>query len=665
MKGLEGRARVVIASVKPEIDNGQFSAKRIVGDEVAVEADIYSDGHDVLSAILLYRYESDSEWSETPMRPMVNDRWAGSFMVVKTGSYFYKVIAWADRFKSWRNDFAKRVEAGQEDISVNLLVGIQLTSEASERAVDSDRQTMSHWLKILEANKTKQEVKIQLVLSDELASLINKYSDRHFAVTYLKELSIQVDREKARFSTWYEMFPRSCVAKPGQHGNFKDCEARLSYIAKMGFDVLYLPPIHPIGHTNRKGKNNFLIATKNDPGTPWAIGSEEGGHKDVHPSLGTLNDFRSLVNKAKKQDIEIALDMAFQCSPDHPWVKEHPEWFRWRPDNTIQYAENPPKKYQDIYPLNFESENWLELWEELKSVIIFWIQQGIYIFRIDNPHTKPFRFWEWLIGDVKKLYPDVLFLSEAFTRPKVMYHLGKIGFTQSYTYFAWRNTKWEITQYCTELTQTEVSDYLRPNFWPNTPDILTEYLQVGGRASFIIRLVLAATLSSSYGIYGPAFELCENQPKEPGTEEYLDSEKYEIKYWDINRNDSLKDFIARVNRIRVENPALQSNANLHFYPVENERLICYAKHTDDLSNIILVTVNLDPHHIHTGWVELPLEELGLDAEQPFQVHDLLSGSRYLWHGSRNYVELNPQIVPAHILRIRRRTRTERDFDYYL
>ena len=665
MEELEGRARVIIAGVKPEIDNGRFSAKRIIGETVVVEADIYCDGHDVLSAILLFRSEADTAWSETPMKLVVNDRWAGSFLVTKTGYYCYTVSAWADRFKSWYSDFAKRVEAGQEDLKINLLVGLKLISEAGERADDSDRQTITQWVKTLEAKKTKQEEQIKLILSDELASLINKYSDRRFAVTYSKELTIQVDREKARFSTWYEMFPRSCGTKPGLHGNFKDCEARLPYIANMGFDVLYLPPIHPIGHTNRKGKNNTLIVTKNDPGTPWAIGSEEGGHKDVHPQLGTLNDFRSLVSKAKKNGIEIALDIAFQCSPDHLWVKEHPEWFRWRPDNTIQYAENPPKKYQDIYPLNFESENWLELWEELKSVIIFWIKQGINIFRIDNPHTKPFRFWEWLIGEVKKLYPDVLFLSEAFTRPKVMSHLGKLGFTQSYTYFAWRNTKWEITQYCTELTQTEISDYLRPNFWPNTPDILTEYLQVGGRASFIIRLVLAATLSSSYGIYGPAFELCENQPKEPGTEEYLDSEKYEIKYWDINRNDSLKDFIARVNRIRVENPALQSNANLHFYPIENERLICYGKHTDDLSNIILVIVNLDPYHIHNGWIELPLEELGLDAEQPFQVHDLLSGARYLWHGLRNYVELNPQIVPAHILRIRRRTRTERDFDYYL
>jgi len=429
--------------------------------------------------------------------------------------------------------------------------------------------------------------------------------------------------------------------------------------------VLYFPPIHPIGRTHRKGKNNISGAGPDDPGSPWAIGSEEGGHKDVHPQLGTLEDFRQLVAKAGEHGMEIAIDLAFHCTPDHPYVKEHPEWFRWRPDRTVQYAENPPKKYEDIYPLNFESKKWQELWNELKDVVLFWIDQGGRIFRVDNPHTKPFHFWKWLIGEIKKDHPDVIFLSEAFTRPKVMYQLAKLGFTQSYTYFAWRNTKWELSQYFTELTQSEGREYLRPILWPNTPDILTEYLQMGGQPAFMARLVLAATLGASYGIYGPAFELCENRPKEPGSEEYLDSEKYEIKNWDISRADSLRDFITRVNRIRRENPALHGDWSLCFHSTDNDHLICYSKQTDDCSNVIFVVVNLDPHHTQAGWVELSLPELGINQQVPYQVHDLLSDARYLWHGPRNYVELNPQVVPAQIFRVRRKVRTERDFDYFM
>jgi starch synthase (maltosyl-transferring) len=502
-------------------------------------------------------------------------------------------------------------------------------------------------------------------LSDVVSQLMDRYSDRRFAVQYLHELRVSVDREKARYSTWYEMFPRSCAAKPGQHGTFKDCEEQLSHIAGMGFDTLYFPPIHPVGHTNRKGRNNSVSAGPNDPGTPWAIGTAEGGHKAIHPKLGTIEDFHRLIRKADEHGMEIALDLAFQCSPDHPYVKDHPAWFVWRPDGSIQFAENPPKKYQDIYPLNFESDDWQGLWEELKSVVMFWIEQGISVFRVDNPHTKSFYFWEWLIASVKKDHPDVIFLAEAFTRPIVMYQLAKLGFDQSYTYFAWRNTKWELTQYFTELTRSEVNEFFRPNLWPNTPDILTEYLQFGGRPAFMARLVLAATLGASYGIYGPAFELCENQPREPGSEEYLDSEKYELKHWDIDRPGNLGDFIARVNRIRRENPTLQSNSNLEFHPVDNTELICFSKHTDDLSDTVLVVVNLDPHHVHSGWIKLPLEELKLDMRQPYQVHDLLTEARYLWQGARNYVELDPAISPAHIFRLRRRMRTERDFDYYM
>jgi starch synthase (maltosyl-transferring) len=664
MQGNQGKTRVIIEGVKPEIDYGCFPIKRIIGDRVVAEADIFADSDDVLSAVLLYRKENDPHWIEVPMEFLVNDRWRGSFNVTELGRYRYTFMAWVDRFKSWRQKLAKKVEAGQ-DVSVDFLVGAQIIAEVSHRATKREAHTMQRWAETLSSTQVPEIDRAKLALSEEVALLMGKYSNRQFATTYPRELVVLVDREKARFSTWYEMFPRSCGSEPGRYGSFKDCEERLSYVSAMGFDVLYLPPIHPIGRTNRKGRNNIPTANPDDPGTPWAIGAQEGGHKAIHPQLGTLGDFRRLITKAQKYGIEIALDLAFQCSPDHPYVKGHPEWFRWRPDRTVQYAENPPKKYEDIYPLEFETEHWRELWEELKSIVLFWIEQGVRIFRVDNPHTKPFAFWEWLIGEVKKDYPDLLFLSEAFTRPKIMYQLAKLGFNQSYTYFAWRNTKWELTQYFTELTQTEVREYFRPSLWPNTPDILTEYLQSGGRAAFMIRLVLAATLGANYGIYGPAFELCENRPKESGSEEYLNSEKYELKNWDIDSPDSLKDFIARVNHIRRENPALQSDWSLRFHSVDNDQLICYSKQTDDLSNVILVVVNLDYRWTQSGWVELPLEVLGLDAYQPYQVHDLLSDARYLWQGPRNYVELNPHTCPAHIFRVRRRMRTEQDFDYYM
>ena len=448
------------------------------------------------------------------------------------------------------------------------------------------------------------------------------------------------------------------------HGTFADCEARLPYVAAMDFDVLYLPPIHPIGVTERKGPNNRARATADDVGSPWAIGADAGGHKAVHPPLGTLDDFRRLVARAEELGMEIALDLAFQCSPDHPYVREHPEWFLHRPDGSIQYAENPPKKYQDIYPFNFDSEAWRELWAELKSVVEFWIAQGVRIFRVDNPHTKPFAFWEWLIGEVRRERPDVIFLAEAFTRPGPMYRLAKLGFSQSYSYFAWRNTKSELTDYFTELAAAPLAEFFRPNLWPNTPDILTEYLQFGGRAAFMVRLVLAATLGASYGIYGPAFELMEHAAREAGSEEYLDSEKYELRHWDLERADSLRDFIARVNRIRRDNPALQSNRSLKFHSIDNEALIAYSKTSRDGRQAVLVVANLDPHHAQSGFLDIDLPSIGLAAEQAFQAHDLLSGARYLWNGPRNYVALDPQRSPAHIYRIRHHVRSERDFDYF-
>jgi starch synthase (maltosyl-transferring) len=647
----DGRTRVVIEGVKPEIDGGRFPIKRTVGEKVVVEADVLADGQEVLFSVLLYRKEGAPQWTEVPMEPLVNDRWRGEFTVSELGRYRYTLQAWVNPFQSWRQDLQKRIDAGQ-DVSVDVLVGAELVWGASRRARGDDKKRLQSAAATL-TGKGNSARKARLALDEQLASLVVRYSDRRSVTTYERELTVEVDRELTRFSTWYEMFPRSCAPEPGRHGTFRDCEERLPYIAAMGFDVLYLPPIHPVGHTHRKGKNSSPAAGPREPGSPWAIGSEEGGHKAVHPQLGTLEDFHRLVDKAREHSIEIALDISFQCSPDHPYVREHPTWFRRRPDDTVQYAENPPKKYEDIYPFDFETEDWRELWEELKSIVLFWVGQGIRIFRVDNPHTKPFAFWEWLIDEIKRDHPEVILLSEAFTRPKIMYRLAKLGFSQSYTYFAWRNTKWEFSQYFTELTQTEVREYFRPNLWPNTPDILTEYLQSGGRPAFMTRLVLAATLGASYGIYGPAFELCENRPREPGSEEYLNSEKYEIKQWELDRPDSLKDFIARVNRIRRENPALQSDWSLFFHQVGNEQIICYSKRSDDLKNVILVVVNLDPRYTQSGWVELDLGELGLDPDESYQVHDLLTGARHLWQGRRNYVELDPRVVPAHVFRLGR------------
>ncbi len=656
----EGRRRVAIERVTPEIDCGRFAVKRVLGDPVVVEADIFADGHDAISAVLRFRHARQPDWDEVPMALIENDRWRGLFTVVELGTYEYTVLAWVDRFQTWTRDLRKRLHAELE-VTGDLLIGAELVEAAAARASEADGELLRRYAARLRGGQEHAEV----ALEPELAELMARYDDRPFASQYQRTLRVTVDRERARFSTWYEMFPRSCSPEPGRHGTFRDCERRLPYIAEMGFDVLYLPPIHPIGQTNRKGRNNSLVAGPDDPGSPWAIGAEAGGHDAVHPALGTLDDFRRLVERAQQFGIEVALDLAFQCSPDHPYVRQHPEWFRWRPDGTIQYAENPPKKYQDIYPFDFETEHWRELWAELKRVVLFWIGQGVRIFRVDNPHTKPFLFWEWLIADIKRDYPEAIFLAEAFTRPKVMYHLAKLGFTQSYTYFAWRNTKEELEQYFTELTQTDVREFFRPNLWPNTPDILTEYLQHGGRPAFMARLVLAATLGASYGIYGPAFELCERVPLAPGSEEYLNSEKYEIRSWDLQAPHSLAPLIARVNRIRRENPALQSDRNLCFHRIDNPEMIAYSKATDDRSNVILTVVNLDPHHTQSGWVTLPLEELAIDPLHPYQVHDLLSDSRYLWHGPTNYVELNPQILPAHIFRLRRRVRAEQDFEYYL
>jgi len=658
--------RAVIESLRPEIDAGRFPIKRTVGDKVEVTADIFCDGHDLLSARLLYRTKSQSEWNSSPMREIVNDRWAGAFRIGTQEAHVYTVEAWPDAFKSWIRDLKKRKDADQ-DLSLEFLVGAELIAKAASRAGNSaDTDALRESARqLLELHKNDPERAFELSASEELAIVMDRHPDLDAATRYDRELTVVVDRDLARFSSWYEMFPRSCTADASQHGTFRSCIERLDYVAEMGFDILYLPPIHPIGEIERKGKNNSTARLQADVGSPWAIGSKLGGHKAIHPQLGALDDFRELLAEAEKRGIEIALDLAYQCAPDHPYVHEHPEWFRIRPDGSVRYAENPPKKYQDIYPLNFDSEHARELCQELKSIALYWIAQGIRIFRVDNPHTKPFAFWEWLIGEVRGRHPDVIFLAEAFTRPKVMYRLAKLGFTQSYTYFTWRNTKWELTEYFQELAQTDVREFFRPNLWPNTPDILTEYLQYGGRPAFVIRLCLAATLGANYGIYGPAFELFENRPVRSGSEEYLDSEKYQIRAWDIARPDSLKDLIARINRIRKENRALQTGENLRFHTVDNEQIIAFSKMTEDRSSVIVVLVNLDPHYKQSGWIDLPLDYFQIEPQQEYQLHDLVTEDRYLWQGPRNYVELDPQRMPAHIFRLRRRVRSEQDFDYFL
>ena len=658
----DGRVRAVIERITPSVDDGRFAAKRVVGDTVVVEADCFTDGHDTLACLLLWRRAGEPAWHEAPMAPLVNDRWRGSFVAESVGRYEYTVSAWVDHFLSWRHDFARRIDG--DDLRVAAQVGAGLIDAAAERARGKEQTQLKSWAARLRSVIDPQVLKT-LGLDEEFAAMARRYPDRRYASTYPVEHPLVVDRERARFSSWYEMFPRSAAPERGRHGSLRDCEARLPSIAKMGFDVLYFPPIHPIGRSNRKGMNNALVAGPKDVGSPWAIGSAEGGHTALHKELGTMEDFRRLVASAKTHGMELALDIAFQCAPDHPYVKAHPQWFKWRPDGTVQYAENPPKKYQDIFPFEFESDDWRALWQELADVIRFWAGEGVRIFRVDNPHTKPFPFWEWAIGELKAEYPDAIFLAEAFTRPKVMHRLAKLGFTQSYTYFAWRNSKHELTEYFTELTQGPGREYFRPNAWPNTPDILTEYLQFGGRPAFVVRLVLAATLAASYGIYGPAYELLEATPREPGTEDYLDSEKYQIREWNRDAEQSLSDLIARVNRARRDNPALQSDASLRFFDVDNDSLMCYAKSDAAQENLVVTVVNLDPHHVQSGWVELDLAALGIDAKTPYQMHDLLSGARFLWSGARNFVQLDPQRAPAHVFALRRKVRTERNFDYFL
>ncbi|MFP4543482.1 MAG: alpha-1,4-glucan--maltose-1-phosphate maltosyltransferase [Candidatus Kapaibacterium sp.] len=662
---MRNNKRVIIENLKPQVNCGEFPIKRVLGESVEVTADIICDGHDVLSAELLYRY-NDNEFKNISMNLHVNDKWQAGFVVQKTGIYSYTVQAWPDHFKTWHRDILKKIDA-EVEYAPDLITGADLIDETLKTYSEMDgagRTFLENTADYLRNEDTAPEERASVLMNGELFAVMAMYPVRKNAVKHEKELIVLSEPIKARFSAWYELFPRSVGVNGKPHGTFSDVEGHLDYISALGFDVLYLPPIHPIGESKRKGKNNSTSAEEGEPGSPWAIGGKEGGHKAIHPDLGTMDDFISLVQAAKVKGIDIALDIAFQCSPDHPYVMEHPEWFRHRPDGSIQYAENPPKKYEDIYPFDFETEAWGSLWDELKSIFTFWINKGVKVFRVDNPHTKSLKFWGWVINEIKKDHPEVIFLSEAFTRPKVMYRLAKEGFTQSYTYFTWRNTKWELENYMTELVATEVKEFFRPNFWPNTPDILPEFLQHSGRPGFLMRFILAATLSSNYGIYGPAYELMEAAPREPGKEEYLDSEKYEVKKWDRDRDNNLKKMISRVNRIRRDNPALHQTNNIRFHHVDNHSIIAYSKQSPDGSNTILTVVNLDPYHKHSGWIQLPLNDMGLDAGS-FQAHDLLSGAYYMWQGEHNYVEIDPGVIPAHIFKIRRRIRTEKDFDYFM
>ncbi|HTC38536.1 MAG TPA: alpha-1,4-glucan--maltose-1-phosphate maltosyltransferase [Steroidobacteraceae bacterium] len=662
----EGRVRAVIDAVLPTVDGGRFPAKRIAGDSVSLEAHCFTDGHDKLRAVLHWKLAGlASADFEVDMKAQGNDVWTAEFVPPQPGRYQCTVLAWVDHFESWRAEFERRED--MNDIRVALEVGAALIDEAAARAAGSDAAILTEWsaqlrdgLKEVVADVT---VLRALALDPARAAIVARYADRSLAAG--ATLYLIVDRKRAAFSSWYELFPRSAAAQIGQHGKFSDVEARLPYLAEMGFDVLYFPPIHPIGRVNRKGTNNALRAKPDDVGSPWAIGAAEGGHKDILPQLGTFDDFDRLLNVARALGIEIAMDIAFQCAPDHPYVTQHPQWFKHRPDGSVQYAENPPKKYQDIYPFDFETSDWRALWNELKSVVDFWIARGVKIFRVDNPHTKAFAFWEWLIGETKADHPEVIYLAEAFTRPKVMHRLAKLGFSQSYTYFTWRNSKQELTDYFTDLSRGPGRQYYRPNVWPNTPDILPETLQSGLRPMYAARLILAATLSANYGIYGPTYELMESTPREPGSEEYRDSEKYQLRHWSLQQPDSLWSLIARMNRIRRENIALQADTGLNFCKIENDQLIAYFKTDAGGSNIILTVVNLDPHQPQSGWIDLDVGALKFDSDQPYQVHDLLSDQRYIWRGRYNYVLLDPQRAPAHVFRLRRRVRSERDFDYYL
>ena len=643
MSFTKGQSRVIIENVQPQVEGGLYPAKRTAGEVVTVTADIFADGHDHIRGHLLYKKQGESVWKTMELKASYNDSWYASFQVNETGKYVFTVKAWVDHFETWYDGFKKKAAAAV-DVKVELMEGALMLKKLS-----ASDPSLKKAASRLEKSDSHSEV-VDYVLSSEFEDIVHQHPLIEFETSFDRELAVVVEHKKANYSSWYELFPRSASLTDGRHGTFKDVIKLLPRVAAMGFDILYLPPIHPIGKINRKGKNNSVRSLPGEPGSPWAIGSDEGGHKAIHPELGTLDDYKKLIAEAKKHGIDIAMDVAFQCAPDHPYVKEHPDWFRQRPDGTIQYAENPPKKYQDIYPFNFECDDWKGLWEELKSVFLFWIEQGVKVFRVDNPHTKPIQFWQWTIAEIGKQHDDIIFLSEAFTKPKVMASLAKVGFTQSYTYFTWRITKQEIIEYMTELVYGPSRNYFRPNFWPNTPDILPFHLQHQSENIFILRLALAATLSSSYGIYGPPYEFCENIPVQ-GKEEYYNSEKYEIKKYDWKKTNRLTDIITILNRARKDHAALQSTWNIQFCQVENPNLIAYLKATEDLTDILLVVVNLDPYNRQWGYVQLPKERLKLSDRINVKLHDVMTDEHYTWTQEWNYTEIDPFKMPFHLFKL--------------
>ena len=647
MNRWEETGRIVITNVYPEIDCGRYPVKRVVGEKFTARADVFADGHDEVKAFFLHKIRGKRKWNIEPMTALDNDKWEASFTPLQQVSYEYTFAGIVDHFTSWQKALKKKFD-DEQDISVELKIGVQMIKDVAGRQNSVLQKKLYQAIKEIESSELS--VSFSIATGDKISLLMAETIDIFETTHYHKILNIEVDSPKALFSAWYEFFPRSTSGGEGKHGTFKDCEEIIPEIARMGFDVIYLPPVHPIGIKFRKGKNNALTASESDPGSPWAIGSEEGGHKSIHPQLGTEENFKQLIKKAKDHNIEVALDLALQCSPDHPYIKEHPEWFKWRPDGAIQYAENPPKKYQDIVPMNFETDDWQNLWRELKSIVDHWVSFGVKIFRVDNPHTKPFVFWQWLISEVRKKDKDVIFLAEAFTRPGIMKQLAKIGFNQSYTYFTWRNTRDELMSYVNELVKTEMREYFRPNFWPNTPDILPSSLEHKPASSFIQRVVLAATLSASYGVYGPVYESGIGEPH-PGKEEYTNNEKYELKNWDWNISTPIKEIMIKLNQIRRENAALQTTWNLYFADVDNHHLLCYAKHDDNFENILFIAVNLDHWNKQSGWVRVPLEHLQMPGDVSYAVHDLLTKKKYSWRGEWNYVELDPNKIPAHIFRI--------------
>lgn len=642
MQKIQGQTRAVVRDIWPIVENGRYPIKRVVGDEIHVWFDTFADGHDVVRGGLRFKHEAERKWTYVAANDIGNDRWHAIFPVSKQGYYTYEPIGWIDYALTWQHGITKKIDAGQS-VVVELQEGLPFLKALLKLAGKEEKKYLADCIEAFE-DAGLYEKAVALARSESLHRIFSIYPNQPYLFSAEPELRVYVDREKATFSTWYEFFPRSASAS-GKHGTFKDALALLPRVAEMGFDTLYFPPVHPIGEVNRKGKNNATHAQPGDVGSCWGIGSKDGGHTSLHPQLGTLDDFKKLIDTASELGIEIAMDFALQCAPDHPYVKSHPQWLKQRPDGTIQYAENPPKKYQDIYPIYFESEDWKNLWKELLDIALYWVDQGIRVFRVDNPHTKPLAFWEWLIGEVKKKNKDVIFLSEAFTKPKLMQELARLGFTQSYTYYTWRNTKHELVEYMHELTQGVISETFRPNFWPNTPDILPWALQNANEHTYLTRYFLAATLSSNVGVYGPVYEFMEHKAM-PGKEEYADSEKYEVRQWDWKKKTAITELYTKVNKARREIPALQRTNNIRFCHIENDQLIAFCKY-DGRNSRVLVVCSLDSQYAQNGQLHLAPWMLGLPDGSSFRLKDVFTQQTFEWHGEHHFVSLTPQ-QPYHL-----------------